>query len=129
MKQLPLKTKSFEYVEQSFKEWLDILGYAESTVYKLPLHVREFLHYLESQGVYQISSITTVRMREHYALLRQRPNLTRGGGLSGNSLNKHLQALQKVWRLLATVREISLALFIYPSRTRCNKSHQCIESI
>ena len=74
---------------------MDILGYAESTVYKLPLHVREFLHYLESQGIYQINRITTTQMREHYALLRQRPNLTRGGGLSGNSLNKHLQALHK----------------------------------
>ena len=95
MKQLPLKSAGFIYVEKSFKEWLDIQGYAPTTVYGLPIHVREFLYYLEGQGVRTIKSITITHMQDHYREVRQRPNMTRGGGLSGNSLNKHLQALQK----------------------------------
>ena len=47
MKKLILKNESFQYLQQSFKEWLDVLGYAESTVYNLPNHIRELFYYLE----------------------------------------------------------------------------------
>ncbi len=33
MKQLPIESENFKYIEKSFKEWLDILGYASTTVY------------------------------------------------------------------------------------------------
>ncbi|MCP3850055.1 MAG: tyrosine-type recombinase/integrase [Gammaproteobacteria bacterium] len=94
MKQLPLKSRAFIYVEKAFKEWLDILGYAESTVYYMPVHVREFLSYLEQNDITAIKQITTQQMRDYYNELKRRPNLTRGGGLSNAYLNKHLQALQ-----------------------------------
>ncbi len=93
MKQLPLKSQAFIYVEKSFKEWLDILGYSKSTVYNMPIHVREFLHYLESIGITTIKNITIQDMRNHYKEVRMRPNIKQGGALSNASLNKHLQAL------------------------------------
>ncbi len=93
MKQLTLKSKAFIYVEKSFKEWLDILGYSESTVYNMPNHVREFLFYLESKGIREIKSIAIEDMRNHYHETKMRPNLKHGGGLSNAYLNKHLQAL------------------------------------
>ena len=54
MKNLPLKNPSYRYLEQSFKEWLDILGYAPTSVYYMPIHVRELLYYLENEGVNNI---------------------------------------------------------------------------
>ncbi len=95
MKNLPIKSESFQYVEKSFREWLDILGYADSTVYALPLHVRELFHWLEQQGCTQINQITTEKIREHYHNLKYRGNQRRGGALSNNYLNKHLQAFYK----------------------------------
>ena len=50
MKKLSLENASFRYIEQSFREWLDILGYSEITVYNLPNMIRELLHYMESKG-------------------------------------------------------------------------------
>lgn len=96
MKNLPLKSQSFQYVENSFREWLDILGYSSSTVYQLPNEVREYLHWLEaSKRLSEIRHITSPLIHEYYNQLKERSNQRRGGGLSNNYLNKHLQALYK----------------------------------
>jgi integrase/recombinase XerD len=95
MKNLPLKTESYRYIEQSFKQWLDVLGYAPQSVYGMPNCIREMLHYFETQGTTHISEINNKRIKQYYRELKMRPNLRRGGALSGNTLNKHLQAIQK----------------------------------
>lgn len=95
MKNLPLKNDSFQYVEKSFREWLDILGYAPSTVYQLPNYIHEFFHYLESEGCSQIKQIESQDFKRYYEQLKSRANTRRGGGLSNNTLNKHLQGLYK----------------------------------
>lgn len=104
MKNLPIKSPSFQYVEQSFREWLDILGYAPSTIESLPIHIREMFYWLESQNqnehqkessITEINQISTELIRTYYAQLRNRSNQRRGGGLSKNALNKHVQALYK----------------------------------
>ena len=100
MKQLPLESEAFRYVEQSFREWLDVLGYAPNSVYKLPLHVREFLNYLEGKGIQQIGAIDVQHFHDHFQHLRGRTNTRTGGGLSNGSLNKHLQALYKFTQYL-----------------------------
>ena len=50
----------------NFREWLDILGYAEGTVYYLPNHLQEFLHYVERQGIHRLTDITTQTIKDHY---------------------------------------------------------------
>ena len=95
MKNLPLKSQAFQYVEKSFREWLDILGYAESTVYQLPNEIREMLHWMEQQDITQITQIDVPQIKQYYNQLKTRGNQRRGGGLSNSYLNKHLQALYK----------------------------------
>ena len=50
MKKLKLQNETFKLFVTNYKEWLDILGYAESTVYYLPNHLQEFFYYLECNG-------------------------------------------------------------------------------
>lgn len=95
MKKLPLKNESFQYIEKSFREWLDILGYAESTVYNLPNHIRELFYFLEQNNINSINQLDNKLIKEHYDNLKQRSNDRKGGALSNGSLNKHLQALYK----------------------------------
>lgn len=95
MKQLPIKSESFQYVEKSFREWLDILGYAPSTIYSLPNHIRELFYWLEQQGYIQIKQLTVPLIKAYYEQLKTRSNKRRGGGLSNAYLNKHLQAMYK----------------------------------
>ncbi|MGK0447406.1 MAG: integrase/recombinase XerD [Polaribacter sp.] len=95
MKKLELKNESYQYIEKSFREWLDILGYAESTVYNLPNHIRELFHYLEQHNINHITELDNYIIKDYYNMLKQRSNDRKGGGLSNGSLNKHLQSLYK----------------------------------
>lgn len=95
MKQLKLQNTSYKVLLRSFTEWLDILGYAESTLYNLPNHIKEFFYWLECQGHTQINTINTQTIKDYYKHLQLRPNETRGGSLSKAYLNKHQQALKK----------------------------------
>lgn len=108
MKHLPINSQSFQYVEKSFREWLDILGYADSTVYQLPLYARELFHWLEQQGINQIQQLTTEHIRSHYHNLKHRGNQRRGGALSNTYLNKHLQALYKLMDYLRQSGKLEL---------------------
>jgi integrase/recombinase XerD len=95
MKQLPITSPHYKYILQSFKEWLDVLGYAGTTVYSMPHYIRELLHYMEQNGKHQITDIENKIIKEYYRELKQRGNTRQGGGLSNSYLNKHLQAIQK----------------------------------
>lgn len=95
MKTLPVESEHFRYLEKSFREWLDILGYAESTVYYMPNQLRELFHYLEQQQITHISQVESGHIKSYYRHLKQRGHQRRGGGLSNAYLNKHLQALGK----------------------------------
>lgn len=95
MRKLPLKNESFQYIEKSFREWLDILGYGESTVYNLPNHIRELFYYLEQNHINHIKQLDNTLIKQYYNHLKSRSNHRQGGGLSNAYLNKHLQALYK----------------------------------
>jgi integrase/recombinase XerD len=95
MKQLTLHSEAYRYIIASFKEWLQMLGYSEQTVYQLPNYIQEFLFYAESKGYAGLHQINNDLIKEHYYKLKERGNKRRAGGLSNAYLNKHLQALQK----------------------------------
>lgn len=95
MKKLHLRSESFISLLASYKSWLDVLGYAPSTVYNLPNHLKEFFHYLECHGHSDLTNITTPLIKEYYQYLSKRGNQRRGGGLSKAFLNKHQQTLKK----------------------------------
>ena len=110
MKKLNLDNTSFRYLEKSFGEWLDILGYASSTVYNLPHHVREFLYYLEKQGITTINQLAHKHIKQYYDQLKERSNQRRSGALSSSYLNKHLQALNKFTDYLRQVGRLDIPI-------------------
>lgn len=95
MKHLKLQSEHYKVLVISYKQWLDILGYAESTVYNLPNHLQEFFHYLEQKSITNINHITSRTTKEYYSYLQERNNERRSGSLSKSYLNKHQQALKK----------------------------------
>ena len=108
MKKLPLNNASFRFLENSFKEWLDIQGFAATTVYNLPIQARELLHYLESQDINHIRQLDIKHIHAHYKKLKERTHQRRSGGLSSAHLNKHGQALRKFIDYLRKVGRIQL---------------------
>lgn len=108
MKNLPLKNPSFRYLENSFREWLDVLGYAAVSVYNMPNQVRELLYYLEGHGIDNIKDLDNKHIKAYYEQLKERSNMRRGGGLSNNHLNKHIQSLRKFTDYLRQVGRLTL---------------------
>ena len=109
MKKLELENASFRYIEQSFREWLDILGYSEITVYNLPNMIRELLHYMEKQRLNNIKDLTVHTIESYYHQLKERSNQRKtGGALSSSHLNKHIQALRKFTEYLRTVGRVQI---------------------
>lgn len=95
MKKLPLTNPHFEFLERSFREWLDILGYSPQAIYQLPNHIRELFYYLEQKNITHIKQLEVTEIRTYYERLKNRSNQRRSGGLSNSYLNKHLQSLHK----------------------------------
>lgn len=93
MKQLPLTSDNFKYIEQSFSQWLGIVGYAPSTVYKLPIVLREFFHWLEQRNINHIKGIKTEYLKQYYQYTKQRSNTRFDGGLSNASINDQRRML------------------------------------
>lgn len=93
MKQLPIQSENFRYVEHSFRQWLDIVGYAGTTVYNLPNMLREFFHWLEQRGIKEVKQITTEHIKHYYQYTKQRANARFDGGLSPAAINNQRRTL------------------------------------
>ncbi len=100
MKNLILKSKQYQYLELSFKDWLQTLGYAESTVYNLPNHLREFFYFLEGQNTNRLHQLQPNHIKKYYRYLTERPNQRKQGGLSNSYLNKHIHTLKNFSKYL-----------------------------
>ncbi len=100
MKNLPLKNPSYDYLEKAYREWLDILGYCKESTDHMPALIREFLHYLESNKIHRITELRSQDYKSYFNHISSRGNLRRGGGLSNNYLNKHIQSLEKFYEFL-----------------------------
>lgn len=93
MKSLPITSENFKYIEKSYREWLGICGYAETTVYGLPNQLREFFHWLETKNINHIKDIKTDHIKNYFHYTKQRTNTRFGGGLEPSYINKHRQML------------------------------------
>jgi integrase/recombinase XerD len=109
MKRLPLKNASFRYVEESFREWLDVLGYVPQSVKAMPRHVREMLHHFEQQGTTNIKDIDSKGIKNYFEQhLKQRASTVRGGALDKGTLNKHIQSIKKFLDYLRQVGRLTI---------------------
>jgi integrase/recombinase XerD len=100
MKKLILQSTSYNYLENAFKEWLDVLGYAKGTVNNLPNAVRAFLYFIEQNNINQINQINQQHIKNYYQHLTSRTNEKQGGALSSNYINSNFWALEKFFEFL-----------------------------
>ncbi len=115
MKSLPITSSAFKYIEKSFGEWLDVLGYADNSVYAMPVYVRALLHYMESKGKMQLQDITAKEVKEYYYHhLKNRSKKNSSGALSHNHLNKHLQAFNRFFDYLRQSGRVVLPALTIP---------------
>jgi integrase/recombinase XerD len=109
MKKLPLENQSYAYLQSTFSDWLEALGYAKPTVYHAPIYIREFLFYLESKNVQNIKRVDSNHLAHYISHLENRTNQTqKSGTLSNNSLRKRTQALKLFLKYIRQAGDIML---------------------
>lgn len=120
MKHLQLKNTEYQKLESGFKEWLQTLNYAESTVMNSPNYVREFLFYLENNNCHFIKNITTTLIKDYFVYLSRRSNHRKPGALSINSLKGRLGAVRRFSKYL---RETGQGNFEVPVQLPATINH------
>jgi len=80
-------------LRQGFAEWLEIVGYASTSVAALPRHVAEFLHYQEGQGKYGLSQLMAGDAITFIQGQQTKIGIRTGQGFSAGHINKYIQAL------------------------------------
>jgi len=100
MKKLHIKTQHYQQLEKNFKDWLQTLGHASTTVNSLPIYIRELLHYLENQGKTQIQQATEQDIKDFFLHWKKRKNQTTGAGLSSTHINKGILSYKKFIKYL-----------------------------
>lgn len=93
MKHLILESTHYRYLEKSYTEWLNTLGYAETTTASFPIHVREFLHFLEKQNIKHITQVQPRVLYQFVDYISQRKHQTQSSLLSAYAVNKIITAV------------------------------------
>src|SRR5690554_6572721 len=120
MKNLPLNNYAYRELELDYKEWLALLGYAENTVYNMPLYMHEFFHWLENEDVKKVQEITAHHVHDFILHLKERPHTKHGGKLSGGHINKYHQSLVLLSRF---VRQTARGDFTVETQRLQEKRH------
>jgi integrase/recombinase XerD len=100
MKHLTLKTIHYQLLIESFGDWLQTLGYSKATVYSYPLHLREFLYWLESHGITEEQEIRAEQISNYIEYFKNRKNRRKTGGLSISHVNKQIDTINKLFKYL-----------------------------
>jgi integrase/recombinase XerD len=103
----------FTRLTESYKEWLETLGYAQSTVYGSPPYVKAFFFYLESKEISSIVEITSQIIKDYFVYLSRRKKRNKAGSLSLNSLRNNLGALRRFGKYLRETEQGNLEVEIH----------------
>lgn len=103
-------TVNYQHYVESYRQWLETLGYSKSTVYYSPRQLSEFLQWLEQKGISELQQINPEIIQAFFKELQQRKNRRKAGTISNNYINKHVTVLKSFSRCLRELYEITLPL-------------------
>jgi integrase/recombinase XerD len=89
-----LHSDEHKMLQQGFAEWLEVLGYAPSSVVSLPRHLVEFLQAQEASGKYSLQQLAAADATAFIGQQQLRTGIRTGRGFSASHINKYIQALQ-----------------------------------
>lgn len=88
-----LKSAEYKLLHQGFTQWLQLLNYSAGSVQVLPLHVSEFLRYLEAGDKTTLRQLTASDATDFIRHLKVKTGERTGKPYTGSHINKYIQAL------------------------------------
>ena len=93
-RKLELNSVKYQGYLRAFAMMLNAVGYGVEGQEAMLSQVKEYLHYLEQNGITNLNKIEPLDMVAYFEHLCQRPNLLFGGVLSSSTINGHLCAIE-----------------------------------
>ncbi len=107
---------------ESFKKWLQTLGYAASTAYDSTNYIKDFFFYLKEIGITEIEQIQPETIKNYYQYLQIRSNKRNTGSLSNNYIVCNINALKRFSKYLQVTGKATLDIDLHlrtnPTRTK-----------
>jgi len=94
MKQLPIYNELFEQLYRDFARFIKTKGYSRGKNTNYANHAREFMFFIESNGIDSIKDVKAKEIIAYHDYLKERPNQRREGGLSDSLIKGQLFALR-----------------------------------
>lgn len=99
--------ESYKAINAEYAQWLNTLGFSDKVVYDYNFRLRDFLEWLQGQGVQAVTRISPKHVNAYFDFLQTRPNKRRknlsasgGTGLSVSHLNHNFSAVDKFFEFL-----------------------------
>jgi integrase/recombinase XerD len=89
-----IKSNQFQFLAESFKIWMETLGYKPETVKLNHRNIQEFMAHLETQNITKLKDFENKHANLFLEHLQHRPNQNRGGSLKAGFINKYITALR-----------------------------------
>lgn len=96
----PNLNNSYKALVEAYAEYLQTLGFADTTVYGFPRFVSDFLNYLEQKGICKINLLTSKMVFDYFAYLERIRGEKTGELLSTSHLNKIFGVIDKFLEFL-----------------------------
>lgn len=80
-------------LNKEFKNWLETLNFAESSIKSFPVYTSEMLNWIEEQNITEVNEIQAESINNFFFYWKNRKNKRTGGGLSQNHVNKGITAI------------------------------------
>jgi len=90
----------YNFLLQSFENWLKTLEYAQSTVYGSVRYLEDFLVYLQQNNIQEIEQIDKQVIKNYHEYLQTRKNKRQQGSLSQSSIISNINVLRRFSRYL-----------------------------
>ena len=89
-----MQVRHFLPYAEKFSEWLQRLGYAETTIESYTRRLQTFLSWLSTQPIEEMNSITQATIQQYNEYLHQQANQLFGGALSSSYIQSHLNVIR-----------------------------------
>ena len=105
-----LYSPQFKQQETSFLQWLQTLGYSQSTISTRKRNIKEFLLYLERCNINTMEQITSDKVLRFACYLERRENKLFGSNLMNASINVGISTVNKFIEYLGQTRQTKTSI-------------------
>ena len=102
-----IQSGEYQRIMEEFIFYMEVTGYARSTVKGRSNHIRDFFLYMEENGICTLNEIDNTRLELFYALQTRRENKNCSAGLKSATLNLYAGSIKKFLEFLFDFKQIT----------------------